>query len=102
LTVGASRDDDNIRGVLDGGNDACREDKLLPGLADVNDVDTCFTVNRTLTLKEMYSIYLRTVSTTLPNVRLHLLVAVLGSQMSLGREEELDVLIGGVQRRGIF
>jgi hypothetical protein len=102
LTVRASRDNDNIRGVLDGGDDASREDKFLPGLADVNDVDTCFTINGMLTLTVMYCIYLRTISATLPNVRLHLLVAVLGTQMSLGREEELDVLIGRVQSRGIF
>ena len=37
----------------------------------------------------------RTVRPPLPDVRLHLLVAVLRANVGLGREEKLDLLIGG-------
>lgn len=40
LTVGAGRDGNDISGLGDGSNDAGSKDQLLPGLADVNDVDT--------------------------------------------------------------
>lgn len=40
LTVRACRDDTNIMGVLNRRNHTSREDNLLPGLADVNDIDT--------------------------------------------------------------
>jgi hypothetical protein len=40
VTVRSGRDDGNVVGVLDGGEDSGSEDELLPGLADVEDVDT--------------------------------------------------------------
>lgn len=40
VTVRSGRDDSNVVGVLDGGEDSGSEDELLPGLADVEDVDT--------------------------------------------------------------
>jgi hypothetical protein len=40
VTVRSGRDDGNVGGVLDGGEDSGSEDELLPGLADVEDVDT--------------------------------------------------------------
>ena len=40
LAVGASADASNVGGVVDSGNDAGGEDDLLPGLANVNDMDT--------------------------------------------------------------
>ena len=40
VAVGACRDYTDIVGVLDRGDDTSSEDKLLPGLSDVQDVDT--------------------------------------------------------------
>lgn len=40
LSVRASRNDTDIMGVLNCSNHTSREDNLLPGLADVNDIDT--------------------------------------------------------------
>ena len=40
VTVWSSRDDGNVVGVLDGGEDSGSEDELLPSLTDVEDVDT--------------------------------------------------------------
>jgi hypothetical protein len=40
LTVGAGRDDANVGRVLNGNNDTGSENNLLPGLADVDDVET--------------------------------------------------------------
>lgn len=77
LTVLATRDDTDVGRVLDGSKDTGSEDDLLPGLADVEKVDT--------------------VRTTLVDVRSHLLVGVLGADVSLGGEEEGDVLLGGVE-----
>ena len=70
VTVLATRDDTDVGGVLDGSKDTGSEDDLLPGLANVEEVDT--------------------VSTTLVDVRSHLLVGVLGADVSLGGEEEGD------------
>lgn len=50
---------------------------LLPGLADVEQVDT--------------------VSTTRVDVQSHLLVGILGADVGLGGEKERDVLLGGVE-----
>ena len=44
----------------------------------------------------------RTVVPPLPNIRLHLLVAVLGADVALRREEKLDLLIGGGEDRREF
>ena len=46
LTVRTSRDDTNIRRVVDGSDYACSKDDLFPSLADVNEVDTCPTIRR--------------------------------------------------------
>jgi hypothetical protein len=40
VTVGSGRDDGNVVGVLDGGEDSGSKDELLPSLTDVEDVDT--------------------------------------------------------------
>ena len=40
VTVRSSRDDGNVCGVLDGGENSGSKDELLPGLTDVEDVDT--------------------------------------------------------------
>ena len=41
VTVGTSRDDTDIVGVLNSGNDTGGENELFPGLANVDEVDTC-------------------------------------------------------------
>lgn len=41
VTVRSGRDDTDISRVVDGGKDSGSEDDLLPGLADVEEVDTC-------------------------------------------------------------
>lgn len=41
-----------------------------------------------------------TVSAPLPDVRLHSLVTVLGTDVALGREKELNVLLSGVEGGG--
>ena len=46
LTVGAGRDDADISGVLDGDDDTGSENDLLPGLSDVDDVETYLPENR--------------------------------------------------------
>ncbi len=66
--------------VVNGGNDARSQDNLLPGLANVEDVDT--------------------VGPGLPQVGLHVHLEVLRAEVALGSEEHLNVLLGGVEDRG--
>jgi hypothetical protein len=66
--------------VVDGGDDAGGQDNLLPGLANVQDVDT--------------------VGPGLPQVGLHVNLEVLGTEVALGSEEHLNVLLGGVEDGG--
>lgn len=40
VTVWSGRDDTDVVGVVDGGEDSGSKDEFLPGLADVQDVDT--------------------------------------------------------------
>lgn len=72
LTVGTGRDGNNIRGVGDSGNDTSSENDLLPGLANVDDVDT--------------------VGAGLEDVGLVVNLNVLGSEMDVGSNEELSIL----------
>lgn len=52
----------------------------IPGLANVNDIDT--------------------IRASLPQVRIHVNLEVLGAQVALSCEEHLNVLGGGVEDRG--
>jgi|SRR5688572_4597911 hypothetical protein len=52
----------------------------IPGLANVQDVDT--------------------ILTGLPQVRLHVSLQVLAAEVALSRQEHLDVLGGGIEDRG--
>lgn len=72
VTVRSGTDDANIVGVLDGSEDSSSEDDLGVGLADVNDVDT--------------------VTSLLVDVRLHLNIDILRSNMRLRREQEGRIL----------
>lgn len=100
LTVGTGRDHTDIGRVVDSGDDAGCEDDLLPGtvlewkgtvyekrmqlnapgLANVDDIDS--------------------VRARLPQVRLHVHLEILGSQVALGGQEHLDVLGCGIENRG--
>lgn len=66
--------------VVNGDNDAGSEDNLLPGLANVDNVDT--------------------IGPGLPQVRLHVDLEVLAAEVALSSEEHLNVLLGGVEDRG--
>ena len=108
LTVGTGRDNANVGGVLNGDDDAGSENDLLPvkkktvsdflspfvqttrlrktacvassnspGLANVDNVDT--------------------VGTSLPQVRLHVNLQVLATEVALRSQQGLDVLAGGVE-----
>merc|ERR1719498_1075689 len=67
--------DQNILGVLDGGNDSSRDHELLPGLGDVEVVDTLLVSG--------------------VDVGLHLLGAVLSSNVDSGRKHESEILLFG-------
>lgn len=69
-----------IGGVVDGGDDAGSEHDLLPGLANVDNIDT--------------------VGARLPQVRLHVNLEVLGTEMRLSGKEHLDVLRRRVEDGG--
>ncbi len=102
LAVGAGGDDTDVGGVVDSGDDAGGEDDLLPiahearldrrahcmgdrgdgalpGLANVNDVDT--------------------IGTGLPEVGLHVNLQVLGAEVALRSQQRLDIL-GGSRHAG--
>ena len=40
MTVRSGRDDADVVGVVDGGQDSGGKDNLLPGLSDVDEVDS--------------------------------------------------------------
>ena len=77
LTVGSSGDDTNVGGVLDGSDNASSQDELLPGLHEVEDVDT--------------------IPTSLEHVASHVLVAVGGASVGLASDQLGDVVLGGVE-----
>lgn len=104
VTVRSGGDDTDVVRVVDGREDSCGQDEFLPGLADVDDVDTCsesagnsFNIGAELKGERRL-----TIRPSLPDVRLHRLVAVLSAEMALRREEELDVLLGRGEGRGTF
>jgi hypothetical protein len=65
-------DDANIGGVLNGNNNTGSEDKLLPGLADVNNVES--------------------ILTSFVDILLHSCGAVACTEVDLASEEHLDIL----------
>mmetsp|Transcript_183174 Transcript_183174/g.445955 ORF Transcript_183174/g.445955 Transcript_183174/m.445955 type:complete len:272 (+) Transcript_183174:74-889(+) len=75
LTVGAGRHDAHVLGVLDGHNDTGSEHQLLPGLGQVEDEHT--------------------VAVAGVNVLLHVGLAVLGTNVAVGGQHELDVFLSG-------
>ena len=103
MTVGTSGDHTDVGWVVDGGDDAgcetispCRSETYqnrglptlnctasflsIPGLANVNDIDS--------------------IRASLPEVRLHVDLQVLGSKVTLSCEEHLHILGGGIENRG--
>ena len=77
VTVCAARNHDNVGRVLNSSKNTGSQDKLLPGLADVDKVHT--------------------VGTALVHVRQHGLLTVLRADVSLGSQKQADVLRGRVQ-----
>lgn len=75
-----AQENPTVGGVVDGGDDAGSQDNLLPGLANVDDIDA--------------------VGPGLPQVRLHVHLHVLAAEMGLGGEEHLNVLGRGVEHGG--
>jgi hypothetical protein len=80
LEVHKRLEERTVSRVVDGDNDARGEDNLLPGLANVQNVDT--------------------VGPGLPQVRLHVHLEVLAAEMALRSQEHLNVLLGGVEDGG--
>lgn len=139
VTVRAGRDDGDVVGVVNGREDTGGEDNLLPGLANVEDVDTWGLVVffrrdhpasfQPMSARQIPSIHITlscppwnrpyhdnrpdimphpyttsldqlTISTALVHIRLHGLVAVLGTEVALSSEEELDVVLGSLEGSG--
>jgi hypothetical protein len=63
--------------VLNGSNDTSSENKFLPGLSKVNDVDT--------------------IIAALVDIGRHDRSAVLSSKVALSTEKKLEIFLGGVQ-----
>lgn len=99
VAVRAGGDDTDIVRVLDGGNDPGCEDEFLPGLANVENVDT-WRVKGHARTRFSQATRLHTVVSPLPDVRFHLLVAVLRAYVALRGQQELDLLIGGSEDGG--
>lgn len=97
VSVGAGRDNANIVGVFDGSDDTSSEDELLPGLSNVQDVDTWIEYMSGKKWSIPSTEVVRTISTSLPNVGLHLLVTVFGTDVALGSEQELNLLLSRAQ-----
>lgn len=73
LTIGSGRDAEHVGGVLNRNNDSGSKDNLLPSLLEVDNV--------------------KTIRATGPDVVLHLVVAVGGSNVNLGGKHFLHVLL---------
>jgi hypothetical protein len=84
VPVGAGGDDADVVRVLDSGDDACGEDELFPCLADVDDVNAYPSVRSSDNLSNVNEKGQLTVIPPLPDVRLHLLIAVFRSDVTLG------------------
>lgn len=99
LTVRTSRNHTDVGRVVNGSDDTGGQDELLPklgvrldrhdsigierilpGLANVDDVDA--------------------IRASLPDVRLHVHLEVLGAKVTLSRQEHLNVLAGGIENWG--
>lgn len=96
VSVRTGRDNTDVVRVVNGGNDTGGKNKLFPGLSDVEDVDSWGYDSVLRNAGQGRSIVL-TISSSLPDVRLHLLVAVFCANMTLGSQEKLDLLLGRTQ-----
>lgn len=109
LTVGTSRDHTDVGRVFNGGDDTGSQENLLPTSS------RHISVSRSFSLSQTNAIFchaishipglanvqdVNTVGAKLPEVRLHVNLEVLGSQVALSRQEHLNVLGRGVENRG--
>jgi hypothetical protein len=84
MAVRTSRDGADVVGVLNSGNNASSEDELLPGLADVDEVDPFQEACRQHTAsKPVFAQIKSTICASLVDVGCHLLVVVLGADVAL-------------------
>lgn len=118
MTVGAGRDDADVQGVLDGRDDTgceeilherarfrCAQRQDAPAKTSFSQVFPtlmrlmpCVVADWSATVRGVSSSQDKTyVGATLPDVRHHLLLNVLGSDVDLSGEEERDVLLGGLE-----
>lgn len=102
VAIRSSRDNTNVVGVFDGGNDTGSKDQLLPGLANIEDVDACNVNTEFNTCNDRYLCILLTIGPSLPNIRLHLFITVFCADMALCGQQELDLLVGSAEDGGKF
>lgn len=105
LTVGTGRDDTDIGGVVDGSDDTGSQDNLLPIERDTLDSNTrCFPDSRHRSPSNIPGLAnvddIDTIGTGLPEVGLHVHLEVLGPEVALSGKEHLNVLRGRVENRG--
>lgn len=97
LTVRAGRDDTDIRGVVNRGDDTGSEDNLLP--LRLSDYDSsffsCSCIPGLANVDHVDSIW-----ASLPEVWLHVDLEVLGPKVALSCKKHLNVLRGRIEDRG--
>ena len=79
VTILTTRNDTDVGGVLDGSKNTGGKDDLLPGLANVDNIDS--------------------IRASLPQVGFHVNLQVLGSEVALSCKEHLNVLGGRIEDR---
>lgn len=96
MAVWAGGDDNDVF-RSNGGDDTGGEDDLLPGLSDVNDMDTCDErYGSTEGVRAERRVWLTVVS-PFPDVWQHVLLALLAADMALGGEHERNIIVGRVE-----
>lgn len=101
LAVRTSGDDTDISGVVDGGDDTSGQDDLLPIARYELDTNSSFKLVLMCRIPGLANVQdVDTVGAELPEVRLHVHLKVLGTEVALSGEEHLNVLRGGVENRG--
>lgn len=101
LTVWTGRDNADVSWVVNGGDDAGSKDNLLPVarmLANCASNLCAMRVMYNLNIPGLANVdNVDSVWASLPEVVVHVNLQVLGTEVALGSQEELDVLSGGVE-----
>jgi hypothetical protein len=103
LTIGTSRDNTDVGWVVNSGDNSGGQDNLLPVEEKMIRVAFFETLNDALdpnipSLSNVNNI--DSIRSSLPEVRLHVNLQVLGSKVALSREKMLNVLGGRIENRG--